>query len=398
MKHVRTENLNDSIICNCHSHHVEELSFIISRGAIANIPAYLIKHNFKNVLIVCDEKTYEAAGSTLCALLENERISYKAHLLPKDILGQVVADERTLNDLFTHTTTNVKALLAVGTGTIHDIVRYVSHKTQIPFLSVPTAASVDGFTSTGAPLLLQGRKVTIQASSPVALFADLNILQKSPPELNGAGFGDMVGKFTSLADWKFSALINNETFCENAYKITEQALHQCLNHVDKIARNRPQGLYYLMEALIYSGLAMLLVGNSKPASGAEHHLSHMIEMQAVNTHKPQMLHGNKVGVATLIMTKLYKKLAMDESIPTQYKNPYLTLPNPGFIENKLATVGCPTKAHQLGLSNEELLALLLQASTIRDRYTGLKYLNDHSLTRKYFEDLNLGKDESCFLF
>src|SRR5690606_41679685 len=100
-----------------------------------------------------------------------------------------------------------------GSGTIQDITRFCSGKIGKPFISIPTAPSVDRFTSLGAPIIVRGFNETAQTVAPIALFADINILRKAPTEMIAAGFEDMIAKFTSLADWKFVVLLNNEPYC-----------------------------------------------------------------------------------------------------------------------------------------------------------------------------------------
>ena len=206
-------------------------------------------------------------------------------------------------------------MLAVGSGTIHDVVRFVCSHTNRIFVSVPTAASVDGFTSVGAPIIVDGFKQTVPAIAPAAIFADLDVLSAAPQRMTAAGFGDMLGKFTSLADWRFSAEMAGEPFCPLAYELTERALQQCMAAVDEIAAGTPRGVEALMEALLLSGWSMLLVGHSRPASGGEHHLSHHWEMAYLKEGRRQLLHGAKVGVACALLAKLYRE-RLGEAYPS----------------------------------------------------------------------------------
>lgn len=211
---------------------------------------------------------------------------------------------------------------AVGSGTIHDIVRFVSFKMDIPIIAVPTAASVDGFTSKGAPLIFRGFKNTIQTASPLAVFADINIIKKAPQELTAAGFGDIIGKYTPLLDWKISNLIANEPYNELAAHLTKNSLVACVNHVEEIAAHSELGIKILMQSLIESGLVMLALDFSRPASGSEHHLSHYWEMELLKNDQKQLLHGAKVGVAATIIIDLYEKFFLKYDVtmfqPTLY--------------------------------------------------------------------------------
>ncbi|WP_367760905.1 sn-glycerol-1-phosphate dehydrogenase [Ammoniphilus sp. 3BR4] len=257
------------------------------------------ERGFRKVIIVADQHTYQAAGVVLSEHLMQSNIHHHLCLVNANDQGDVVADEPSVVQVFLNTTHDTDAFLAVGAGTIHDIVRFVSYKMNKPFISVPTAASVDGFTSAGAPLIIRGMKQTVQAASPIAVFADLDVLCSAPRHLTAAGFGDMVAKYISLFDWRFSHIMANEPYCCVAADWTRESLESCIRHIDDIQAMNPAGIQVLMEALLKSGLAMLLVGHSRSASGAEHHLSHYWEMDFLKNGRAQVLHGAKVGVTTI---------------------------------------------------------------------------------------------------
>jgi glycerol-1-phosphate dehydrogenase [NAD(P)+] len=123
-----------------------------------------------------------------------------------------------------------------------------------------------------------------------------------------AGFGDLLGKFTSLADWRLGRLLLDEPYCEQAAETTMAGLRLCLDNVAEIAARSTAGVGLLMEGLLLSGIAMLMVGNSRPASGSEHHLSHFWEMRYLQEGRRAELHGAKVGVACVLMARLYAQV------------------------------------------------------------------------------------------
>ena len=198
-------------------------------------------------------------------------------------------------------------LIAFGSGTIHDLTRYTAFKLNIPFLSVPTAASVDGFASTVAAMTFKGFKVTIPAKAPLAIFADTAIISRAPRYLTAAGVGDLLAKFTALVDWKISHLLTGEYLCDKIVTITEEALQTLLNVIDDLALQKEEAFEPLMYGLILSGLGMQMIGNSRPASGAEHHLSHLWEMHVIND-EIKALHGEKVGVGLSYVCERYRSL------------------------------------------------------------------------------------------
>ncbi|SDZ23526.1 glycerol-1-phosphate dehydrogenase [NAD(P)+] [Evansella caseinilytica] len=295
--------------CDCGMEHreitIEKIE--ISKEALQAAAAYLVSRGFEHVVLVADDNTYRAAGEKLFSLLKDVLLQTKVVLLQPNEAGDVIADERSIVQLLLKVPQETQVVLAVGSGTIHDISRAVSFKMGKPFVSVPTAPSVDGFNSMGAPLVIAGMKTTYQMQAPLAVFADLDVLQAAPRQMIAAGFGDMIGKATSLADWRFGHLAAGEPYCPLAAEITEEALTFCIDNVDNIAAGDETGIQLLMEALINSGIAMLLIGHSHPASGGEHHVSHYWEMDFLRNNKPQVLHGAKVGVACGLIADLYKK-------------------------------------------------------------------------------------------
>ena len=204
---------------------------------------------------------------------------------------------------------NCDYLIAVGSGTIHDITRYCAYTKGIPFVACPTAASVDGFCSSVAAMTWDGFKKTFTAVAPKIVIADLNIISKAPTYLTRSGFGDMIGKFIALADWKIAHTLTGEYFCSTIHDMTLDATKAVMESAEAIKNGETSAFEKLTYGLLMSGLAMQLLGNSRCASGAEHHISHFIEMQpkGLNAYS-DALHGEKVGVGTLIACKEYHRI------------------------------------------------------------------------------------------
>ncbi|WP_240335214.1 sn-glycerol-1-phosphate dehydrogenase [Paraliobacillus sediminis] len=364
----------------------------VEKNALLKIAPFLKEKNLLQVVMVVDQPTYKAAGQQLEKLLEKEKISYKIVLLKENQHGQVLANEQALVQLLVETPSDTQALLAVGSGTIHDTVRFVGHKMEKPFISIPTAASVDGFTSKGAPLILRGVKTTIQTASPLAVFADLDVLVAAPKELTAAGFGDILGKYTSLIDWKISDVVGQEPYYPIAAEMTRQSLETCVQQIDKIAAHDEEGIKVLIQALIESGLVMLILDFSRPASGGEHHLSHYWEMDLIQKDAKQLLHGAKVGVATAIISDLYKQMANQLELKDLNPNKKYTteliqywpeikvmineLPSAKELRSMLDIIGGPSTTDALGLSEQLIKSSLNEAQYIRERCTGLLLVNE----------------------
>ncbi|MFS0560573.1 sn-glycerol-1-phosphate dehydrogenase [Terribacillus sp. 179-K 1B1 HS] len=361
----------------------------VEAGALASISAYLEGNSWSRAVLIVDAKTKAAAGDQLASLLQAESIHVHVIELLANHHGQVNADEASLVQVLVETPIDTDVLLAVGAGTIHDITRFCSQKLSIPFVAVPTAASVDGFTSKGAPLILRGVKQTIQTAAPVAVFADLDVLCAAPRPLTAAGFGDILGKFTSLLDWEISAKVGGEPYNALAANMTRHSLDTCVDHIEEIAKANEAGIRILMEALIESGIVMQILDFSRPASGAEHHLSHYWEMHLLETDKRQLLHGAKVGVACAIITELYKNWAeqFDASEAGGTNSAALrenweeirlkiaALPTAEALRYYLYQVGAPASTQEIGIDDKLVQDSLNEAYHLRDRCTGLFLIN-----------------------
>lgn len=215
---------------------------------------------------------------------------------------------------------DVELIIAVGSGTIHDIARYCAYERGIKFVSVPTGASVDGFCSTVAAMTWHGFKKTMTAVAPEIVVADIDIIKNAPIELVRSGVGDIMAKYTALADWEISHKLTGEYICPRIHKIMKDSADRVMQSVSGILKNDGAAYENVTYALIMSGIAMQMMGNSRPASGGEHHISHLIEMepQALKVSFPAM-HGEKVGVGSVKAVREYRRLA--EIIDIE---PYLT--------------------------------------------------------------------------
>lgn len=294
----RFDDLVQDFSCACgKTHRVPVKEILLKPGALAEVPALLERlGNFHKIAMLCDDNTYKAAGKKLEALC-----TCVVRLNPQNLH----ADEKALDEANSGLPKDCDLILAVGAGTVHDIARFVAFKRNIPFVSVPTAPSVDGFVSPVAALTLRGVKVTVPAAPPIAAIADTDVLALAPERLISAGFADLLGKYTALADWKISHLVTGEYYCAHIAALEEAALKECLNSAGGLRLGQAEAVENLMYGLLLSGLAMLLAGSSRPASGAEHHISHFLEV----TEQNDALHGEKVGVGLALCCDLYHALA-----------------------------------------------------------------------------------------
>jgi len=281
------------------------LPIYIGKDVVPNLLQYCENQHLSRFTLVADQNTYPVLGKAVEDALKTHGFDVNTVILSGQ---EIIADEHTIMQVFVRASKEERVYLAVGSGTITDIVRFVSHRARTSFISIPTAPSVDGFTSPSAPLVIARLKQTIPAQPPVAVFADLATLRAAPHPLIAAGFGDMLGKYTSLADWKLGHLLWDEPHSEHVAQRTWQALQVCVDHAQEIGPASEEGIYGLMDGLLESGLCMLEFGNSRPAAGAEHYLSHYLEMKLLRENRPAILHGAKVGVACILIARYYERI------------------------------------------------------------------------------------------
>jgi glycerol-1-phosphate dehydrogenase [NAD(P)+] len=282
-----------------------DLPVYIGHGAVARLIQYCEDQHLGQFTLVADGNTYPALGQAVETAFKGQGFDVKTIVLAGQ---EIIADEHHIVQVLVRADRSDRVYLAVGSGTITDIVRFVSHRTKADFISVPTAPSVDGYTSPGAPLVIGRLKQTVPSHPPVAVFADLPTLCVAPRPMIAAGFGDMLGKYTALADWKLGHLLWDEPYSEQVAERAWRALQECVRHTGGIGAAEPEAVRSLMAGLAKSGLCMLEAGNSRPAAGAEHYLSHYWELKLLREGRPAILHGAKVGVACILIAEQYEQV------------------------------------------------------------------------------------------
>ncbi len=283
----------------------EPMTYHCSENALSEAIAFCRAHQFTHFTLISDSNTHAVLGKQVADLITAQGWVINPIILEKQ---EVVADELTLDEALERSGENPGVFLAVGSGTLTDITRYCSHKKQSVFISLPTAPSVDGFASSIAPIVIKGYKQSAPCQAPIAIFADINTLCLAPKQMIAAGFGDMLGKFTALADWKLAHILMGDPYQASIAARVEQAVQICVNHIEGISQITPQGITGIMNGLVESGICMALAGNSRPASGSEHHLSHYWEMLLLQQGRPAVLHGAKVGIAAVLIARRWQQI------------------------------------------------------------------------------------------
>lgn len=282
-----------------------DIHFYLGENAVLHLLKYCNAGNINNFLLVADQNTYPVLGRAVESALKNRGWDIKSMVFDNPA---VVPDEDFIVQVLMEADQVERTYLAVGSGTITDITRFASHRTRRPFISLPTAPSVDGFTSPSASLVIGRIKQTVMAQPPEAVIADLATLAAAPQKMIAAGFGDILGKAIALADWQISHLILDSSFNLDIAKRVQKTLNACIQAAGEIGRASAEGVQKLMFSLFDSGMCMLDFGNSRPAAGAEHYMSHFLEMKLIREGRPAVLHGAKVGLCSIYAAELYARL------------------------------------------------------------------------------------------
>lgn len=283
----------------------EHMPVVIGSDAMDAFLAFCREQGLERFALVADANTYRALGERAETALKAAGGDVLTIIVQGDDIG---ADKDSVYQVLLALDKAPRTFIAAGSGTITDITRFVSHRSNADFISLPTAASVDGFTSVGAPMIIDGMKVTVVTQGPIGVFADTDVLCNSPKPMIAAGFGDLVAKLTSVADWELGALLWDEPYDADIAARARKAAWDCANQVEAVAAGECEGVSALMWGLIESGFCMLDFGETRPASGYEHQLSHFWEMTLLREGRYSVLHGSKVGVGVLVSARIWDQL------------------------------------------------------------------------------------------
>ncbi|MDR2357288.1 MAG: iron-containing alcohol dehydrogenase [Oscillospiraceae bacterium] len=304
--------------CACgETHKLATREIIIESGAISGFAGLADRLELGDgAVVVCDDNTRFCAERIAEILGRRMHRTRLACLSAKDLH----ADEHAVALLDGMLPPDAGWLVAAGDGTIHDTTRFVAKERGTPFVAFPTAAAVDAYVSATSAMTWHGYKVTAPAAAPVAVVADTDIFSSAPYRLTASGLGEALGKYTSLADWKVASLVTGEPYCERIASRIGEAADAVRAEMPDIRRGGRDGCERLMYTLLLSGTAMQLCGSSRPASGAEHHLSHLWELEVIN---PRLgaLHGEKVGIGAIIVLERYKDLLKSGALASDRASP-----------------------------------------------------------------------------
>ena len=421
---------------DCLKYADETRDLVNKKDAINEIPRILRQHfEFDSVCLIADENTFAAAGKKVKDALDGAGITISGvHIFPAE--PRLHAEYEHIRFMKTW----IPSLpgysrcvpIAVGGGTINDLVKRAAWEIKLPYLCVPTAASVDGYTAYGASLLMDGFKQTVPCTAPRVLVAETEVISKAPPYLSSSGFGDLASKIIAGTDWLIAAKAGDlgapgcHAMNPIAWQMIQNNLIDILNRSIGAARGDGDAVNTLFQSLAITGFSMQYMKNSRPVSGAEHLWSHVWEMEDLSVGGVPVTHGHKVTIGTLAATAFteiffadpsgppapasgYKRQSKDErkeEVSRVFKNSRgrdmvvneamekmldeksADKINQAFrdtwkeirdqvlekllpyaeLKELLARAQCPLRGETIGLARNEVIATTLRAQMIRNKY------------------------------
>ena len=306
-------------------------------GVLEQLPAVIAELDLpERGLIVCDSNTLKIAGRQV-----NEYLEIGGHQMKKIVVEGANSQELLrVEDALD----GIDFLIGVGGGRPIDLAKQAGFNKNIPFVSIPTAASHDGFGSARSSIRQAGRKTSMQAIPPIAVVADTSIISKAPKRLLGAGVGDIISNQTAVLDWRLDG--QKADYSEYAAALSEMAAQLVEDGIEKVASGTEEGVRLVVKALISSGVAMSIAGTSRPASGGEHKFSHWLD---ANSDNPA-LHGEQCGLGSIVTM-------------------YLHGGDWEKIRDTLKAVNAPINSKGLGMDDGMVLSAFINSKEIRPQRT-----------------------------
>ena len=300
--------------CTCGKNHKCPIDYVIIGK---DVLGFLndICDKYQSILMVSDQNTYKVCGKEVADIL-GPKITTSIMFETGD--ASLIPNEDAIEAIHAKCMDGVDLILGVGSGVINDLCKIVSFERKLPYYIVATAPSMDGYASVGSALILKGMKVTLNAAPPKAILADTKVLKDAPMDMIQAGYGDIIGKYSCLNDWKLSALINDEYFCQQVYDLTYKTADKVKGLAEGVVKRNEEAVGALMEALVVVGIAMAFVGKSRPASGSEHHFSHYFEITGILTGNPYLAHGIDVGYSAVLTAKIRKQILTSTPVRREF--------------------------------------------------------------------------------
>ena len=354
--------------CSCgrtHSFPMEFFSF--GKDVLPRIKEAAAPYKNKQIFLYADVNTDKVAGQRVKQILTDAGFDIQYYVFPADEDHDLFPDETSLGRILINMRRDTGLFIGVGSGVINDLGKYASMVTGKPHMIVATAPSMDGYVSNSSSITCENKKLSIPTVMPVAVVGDTTILKEAPMDMIRSGYGDVLGKITAIPDWKLAQIKANEYYCETSAELVSRGVKELLSLTDEVAARDDHAVDVLIQNLVICGVAMSIVGLSRPASGAEHMLSHYWEMEFHKRNMPAYFHGTKVGLATPIVAEIFEKMA--DLVPEEAMK---MAPSSKECRAYLQRVGLPVNPQEIGVDRELFVRSLKEAYTVRNRYSILK--------------------------
>ena len=292
-------------LCSCGKTHSYATDVYVGKGIVEKIPQYLQKFSPKKVFVLSDPNTYKAAGETVCNVLKAAGLPFTSYSFTHD---PIEPEEYSVGSMMMHFDNSCDVIVAVGSGVVNDLGKILSNVSGKPYMIVGTAPSMDGYASATSSMARDGLKTSLPSRSADIIVGDTDILCQAPLHMMKAGLGDMLAKYVSICEWRIANILLGEYYCEEIADLIRSALKSCVDNADGLLKRDEAAVQAVFEGLVIGGVAMNYAGLSRPASGGEHYLSHVIDMRGEEFDTPVDLHGIQCAIGTLISAKFYEKV------------------------------------------------------------------------------------------
>lgn len=276
-------------------------------GALSRIPG-MFRSLFpgRTATVVTDKVTFGIAGEAVHRYLQEGGVPVAEPFIFTD--PGLFAEWRYVEQLEDSLRDRDVIPVAVGAGVINDLVKIVSHRLGRRYITVCTAASMDGYIAFGASITFEGNKQSFDCRAPLGIVLDPEIAAGAPKSMTASGYGDLMAKIPSGADWMVADAVGVEPIDPFAFSLVQKNLRSVLSAPDAVAAGDPEAVGRLADEMIMSGFAMQAISSSRPASGAEHLFGHFWDMEGLSFGGRHVSHGFMVAIGALVSTACYEFL------------------------------------------------------------------------------------------
>jgi glycerol-1-phosphate dehydrogenase [NAD(P)+] len=344
------------------------MNVIATSGLCSHLPDYM--GEYREALIVADPDTHRALGDTIIAALLQE-LKASLFLLPHTPKASLKLADSIERQLAGHS-----SAIAIGGGTINDLVKYAAHHTTLPYAVIATAPSMNGYSSATASLLDKGQKKSFSATPPRLILADLEVLRAAPVRMISAGVGDVLCRSTVEADWRLAHVKGRATYDDAIMQPLRETEAKLIAVLPQLAKRDASAMHALWNALIAGGDAMRRCGSSMPASQGEHMIAHAMHSETL-LNPP--LHGEEIAVTTLSMARLQERMLTLAQLSEHTAWIGEHRHSAQQLEHWLMQAGCATTPDAIGWDTETYRRTANSAWRTRDRYGFLALAAEYNI-------------------